>query len=394
MDKPDSSPLETLRQLKEMLDAGVITPQEFNSLKQKLLFPDAPTPPAASPAPAPLPPAPIMEAPTAPVAVPPPAPVEPAPRRVEEHPVADITPVIPPPVDDPLLPPVVAAPGATPLEPVVLDPHTQRPTEGPVDVQDYYHDGPADEPRKSPLGPILIIGGVIVLLAIIGYLVLGSRSSERLTSNSITAADTTAVQIEEGPQAEQLDLPPAAVPETVRVQPNIPVTATPVDSAGAGAPVVDAAAAEAAARAQVQRVLTAFYNDLQTPPFSAAQYFAPQVERFLQLQNTTPAAIDENLSSTYFPEFAESKYSISPGTLQISPPAEDGSVTVTFQERGRSLRKSLNQYQQTLTQVRARFDNTGKLTFFRQERLLENKFTDAKPAATPAPAPETAPTQE
>nr|GFC25590.1 hypothetical protein [Tanacetum cinerariifolium] len=31
-------PLATLRQLKEMLDAGALTPQEFEALKQKLIF--------------------------------------------------------------------------------------------------------------------------------------------------------------------------------------------------------------------------------------------------------------------------------------------------------------------------------------------------------------------
>ncbi|GAB2969484.1 hypothetical protein GCM10027048_45420 [Hymenobacter coalescens] len=382
MDKNDSSPLDTLRQLKEWLDAGTITQQEFNTLKQKLLFPDAP---------APAPPAAPLAPPTNPVTptlasglIEPLSPHEPP--SAEPH-------VIPPPVDDPFLPPVVTGPA---MEPGSFD--APRPAEGPVNVQDYYQDGPEEEPRKSPLSTVLIIGGVLALLAIIAYLVLGNRNSERLTSNSITAADTTAVQIEEGPQAEQLDLPPVAAPETVRVQPTIPVAAAVPDSA-AGATtagtVADAAAAEAATRNRVQRVLTALYSDLLAAPFNAAQHFAPQVERFYSLQNTTPAAIEDELNRTHFPEFLESKISFDPSTLQISAPAEDGSVTVTYQERGRSLRKSLNQYQQTLAQVRARLDRTGKLTYFRQERLLENNMTDAKPAAAPAttPAPETPQTQ-
>ncbi|WP_083322270.1 SHOCT domain-containing protein [Hymenobacter lapidarius] len=48
MDNP-TSPLETLRQLKEMLDAGALTPTEFEALKQRLLFTDPPTPPAPPP---------------------------------------------------------------------------------------------------------------------------------------------------------------------------------------------------------------------------------------------------------------------------------------------------------------------------------------------------------
>lgn len=385
MDKPTSSPLDTLRQLKEMLDAGAITQDEFNKLKQQLLFGEAPAVPVAPAAPLTDP---LVSAPTAPVAVPPVAVEPPAPLAEPQF--------ISPPVDDPLLPPVVS-PTARPLEPMVMDPGTHRPTEGPLDppTPAYEEPEPVEEARKSPLGLILIIGGVVALLTVIGYLLLGNRSSERLTSNSITAADTAAVAVEEGPQAAQLDLPPVQAPETVRVQPNIPVATTPVDSAGAAGP--DAATVNAAAtQAQVQRVLTAFYADLQSPPFSAAQYVAPQVEQFLQLKNTTPAVIDEDLSRGYFPDRAETKISLVPGTLQVSAPAEDGAITATFQERARTLRKSLNQYQQTLTQVRARFDATGKLTYFRQERLLENTFTDAKPAApatTPAPDA-TTPNQE
>lgn len=374
MDKNNSSPLDTLRQLKEMLDAGAITQEEFNKLKQQLLFGGT----AASAGSAPTPVAPVTVPPMGASLAPP-----------ESQMIA-------PPVDDPLLPPVIPA-GSQPLEPVVFDAGTQRPTEGPLSPPPTaYETEPLEEaPRQSPLGLILIIGGVLALLGVIGYLVLGNRSSERLTSSSLTPADTAAVAVEEGPQAAQLDLPPVQAPETVRVQTNIPLTAAPIDTLASGATAAQdaaaAAAAEAATRNQVQRVLTALYADLQTPPFSAAQYFAPQVERFLQLQNTTPTAIDEDLNRTYFPDVAESKLSISPGTLQIGTPAEDGSITVTYQENGRSLRKSLNQYQQTRAQVRVRFDNTGKLTYFRQERLLENKFTDAKPATAPAdaePAPQ------
>ncbi|KUG06549.1 SHOCT domain-containing protein [Solirubrum puertoriconensis] len=394
MDNNDASPLDTLRQLKEWLDAGTITPQEFETLKRKLLFSEnSPTPPSLPTSPEPVAPA----TPPTPSIVPPAAAV--VPPTVEHH-------VTPPPVDDPLLPPVVTDEPATRVEPVVLKEDYFRresvvtpPNTSVPPADDEVLDGPADEPRRQPLATVLIVVGVLALLAIIGYLLLGNRESERLTSNSITAADTTAVQIEEGPQAEQLDLPPAAAPETIRVQPNIPVTAQPTDSAttpiGASASdaVVDPAASEAAIRSRVQRALTALYNDMQAAPFNASQHFASEVERFYTLQNTTPSAIEAELNRSHFPEFTESQISFDPASLQISPVTEDGTVTVTYNERGRSLRKSRNQYQQTLAQVRARIDRNGKLTYFRQERLLENTFTDAAPAAAPA-SPETTPPQE
>ncbi|UOQ78417.1 SHOCT domain-containing protein [Hymenobacter sp. 5516J-16] len=54
----DPSPLDTLRQLKEWLDAGTITPQEFETLKKKLLFSESAGVTASSAAPpaAPAPP--------------------------------------------------------------------------------------------------------------------------------------------------------------------------------------------------------------------------------------------------------------------------------------------------------------------------------------------------
>ena len=45
-----ASPLDTLRQLKEMLDAGAITPAEFEALKQRLVLKPAAVPPPATPA--------------------------------------------------------------------------------------------------------------------------------------------------------------------------------------------------------------------------------------------------------------------------------------------------------------------------------------------------------
>ncbi|WP_400193554.1 hypothetical protein [Hymenobacter sp. B81] len=353
------SPLDTLRQLKEWLDAGTITPQEFETLKRKLLFDEKNA--------------------TAP----------------EAH-------LIPPPVDDPLLPPVVVdEPGQPQLEPVILDPVSHRPTEAALP---HSSPAPADElseeayeperPAKQPLATVLIVAGVLLLLAVAAYLLLGNRESERLTSDTLTAADSTAVTVEEGPQAEQLELPPVAAPETIRVQPAIPLPApdtTPAATApGPEAPIPAAAessaTSEAAIRSRVQRTLTALYADMEAAPFNASQHFAPQVERFYLLQNTTPAAIEDELNRSHFPEFLESQLSYEPGSLQISPVAEDGTVMVQYQERGRSLRKSRNQYQQTLAQVRARLDRNGKLTYFRQERLLENNFTDAAKPAPAAPA--------
>ncbi|RSK51271.1 SHOCT domain-containing protein [Hymenobacter rigui] len=384
----DSS-LDTLRQLKEWLDAGAITPQEFAELKQKLVFnnpvPAAPVAPAAP------------EPPISPV---PPISNSPLGTPATAEPTATIAPI-----EDPLLPPVLTEPGgvsqpAVPPTPPTGMPGFSHPLEAgrpgtspsqedtfvtPATAEteeEYIEDAPYTAPAKSPLGTILIIGGVLLLLALVAYLMLGSRDSERLTSTTITAADSVATPPEIGPQSEQIDLPPAAAPETIRVAPAVPVT-PPADSVAAPAtppvdeaPAVSSAADESAAQARIEGVLQNYYADLQASPFSASSYFAPKVERFYLQQNTTPAAINAELEKTHFPEFLEAQSTIEPGTLKVSPPVADGSRVVTFIEKSSALRQSMQKHQQTAAQVRVRFDKNFKIVYLRQEKLLENTFSD------------------
>lgn len=365
----DPSPLDTLRQLKEWLDAGTITPQEFATLKQKLLFNESAG--AATP---------------------------PVPAAFEPTTIA--------PVEDPMLPPVVhhAAPEplppvgmpsvpASPAEPINRPIIAGRPEASPSAAEPEPYTAPtataADEvepapytaPAKSPLGTILIIGGIVALLALIAYLTLGNRESERLTSTSRTAADSLAVAPEEGPQAEQIELPPAAVPETVRVAPVLP-PAAPRDSVAAVTPTTSTETAtppvadNAGSVPRVQQTLEAYYTDLQTAPFSAAQHFAPAVERFYTLSGTTPEAIEAELNRTHFPEFTDASTQIEPGSLKVGPVANDGSRLVTYLEKSQAFRQSLQKHQQTTARVRVRLDKNFKIVYLRQEKLLENTFTD------------------
>ncbi|MGI4873150.1 MAG: SHOCT domain-containing protein [Janthinobacterium lividum] len=210
-----NSPLDTLKQLKEMLDAGTITPQEFEALKQQMVFGQATT--SASPA---------AEMPAAAVVnplVPEPAAPAPLPDPVGPPPAA--TPVAPPPTAPTETPEWLAA--AAPL---------LMPEHPPVAL--------TNELRRNPLTLVFAIGGALVLLALVLYLTLDNKhESERLTSASKTAADSTAVVPEVGPQSEQITLPPATAPETVRVAPRtapvVPAAAMKFhsDSVAAPAPV-------------------------------------------------------------------------------------------------------------------------------------------------------------
>jgi hypothetical protein len=204
------SPIETLRQLREMLDAGTITASEFEALKQQLIF--------SAQAPATEPPIPDFTAPA--VALP--APAE------QQSPM----------FEDAQLPPdsidldaneAVGSPAPRPLAATPAD----------ADEADIAETPPT---ARNPLNLVLAIGGLLVLLAVFAYLGLNRRDSEHISSNSMTAADSLSV-VEEGPQAEPIEQP-VAVPETVRVAPINP--APPVVKPDIAPVVTDSASALAA----------------------------------------------------------------------------------------------------------------------------------------------------
>lgn len=204
MDNPNS-PLDTLRQLKEMLDAGAITPTEFEALKQRLVF-AAPVSPVGPPAPA----SPTVAEPVAPVA--PIAPAAPPTPTASDHPTVTTEPTPP-------------RAGAVPVpEPAfyVEEPLPESEPEPAWRTRDEFPPIP-EEPARNPLALIFAIGGVLAFLAVVLYLNLNRPPSEHISSTSQTAADSLArvAPIETGPQAAPL---PSTVadPETVRVAPAHP----------------------------------------------------------------------------------------------------------------------------------------------------------------------------
>ncbi len=202
------SSLAALRQLKEMLDAGTITPAEFETLKRQLIFgnepPAPPTPPSA---------------------------VEAIATALGPDPASypSLSPEIP---AEPTPPPVIApgwlaaaAPGLPLLNESSLPPLAER---------------------RNPLNIVFVVGGILVLLGIMLFLFIDrpKNPDEHLTSASQTAADSVATVPEVGPQAEQITLPPAAAPETIRVAPVVrPVpVARPLSTDSAATPAPAAAA--------------------------------------------------------------------------------------------------------------------------------------------------------
>ena len=204
MENPPS-PLDTLRQLKEMLDAGALTPTEFEALKQRLVFSE----------PAPMPTAPVVPFTEVPIAA-----TTPPAISAEAAPEAQAaTPVVAQAVEagPPILPPM-AQPEPLP-ELVASWPAAEFPA-AETEV--------APPARSSPLALILSIGAVLAFLALVLYLNLNQPPSEHISSTSQTAADSLAAAVETGPQAAPMPQVASAVPETVRVAPAHPAPTTPV----------------------------------------------------------------------------------------------------------------------------------------------------------------------
>ena len=112
---------------------------------------------------------------------------------------------------------------------------------------------------------------------------------------------------------------------------------------------------------------------MEAAPFDASNYFALQVERYYTLSNTTRAAINENVNTYHFPEFLDGKSSIQEGSMAVVN-VGNNSYELTYLENGSAFRKSKNQKQETKAAVRVRFNPDFKITYFRQEQLLENRF--------------------
>lgn len=445
-DEPTSGPAADkpteLQQLKAALAAGVITPELFATLRDKLEA----TPPATAAAPPPspktTPPPPTEELPSlldmfsrAPAPVEPPAPL-PAPPVVRTPP--------PPPVASPARPsaaedaaarqrieeqlarlrqaPPAATPPAAPPPPAFY-PEQPAPTFYPEPKPDpaVMPPAPVAPPRTSAPPPrpprpgsepasdgrtsaswliiLLIIG---VLGAVAYYFTSSSHPDENLTSPSLPAAESTPAaapaptskktkkqsrKAKRKAKAARVPVSTAATSDpdaAEEVEETAVATASPTPAPSkaatppaAGRPIP--AVAEAGDNEEdtaVRTAMASYYADLYAPPLHASEHFAPQVERLYIKQNLTPAAIDTELSRSFFPDNQQAQARIEPGTLRVSDPAADGSRTATFTEQMRLYRPSLQKFQRLRTQVRVRFNADYQITYMRQEKLLANMFEE------------------
>lgn len=337
----DFSAIRSLQELKNLLDSGAITQEEYEALKKKIIFGKSGGDPAAT------------------------------------LPTTHLAPTPEPLGGDPVVP-EYSNEDYVGYDAAPQPPRTHNPDAiGPEGVGE---GGDLAEPRKKDmLVTILITLGVLLLLGLIAYQLMSDQDSEKLTSISgpeDLSTDTTMApsRVAEpaatnGQVARDTVAAPAAA--TTPDAQAAPIDASPT-SGTTPAAVPGLSEEEILSRARDR--LESYYDDMRNPPFSAQRHFAPQVERYYTLSNTSPAAINENITSYHFPEFQDSEVTIEEGSMKASSLANG--YEVTYIENGSALRKSKNQKQQTKARVRARFDAGFKMTYFRQEALLENTFVE------------------
>ncbi|MGV3503938.1 MAG: SHOCT domain-containing protein [Adhaeribacter sp.] len=333
----DFSAIRSLQELKGLLDAGAITQQEFEALKKKIIF------------------GPAGETPAAPL---------PGDYRNRQPEALGGDPVVPEYSNEEYVGFDNTTTGRRSYDPDALGPEGVR------------EEAELAEPKqRDMLVTILITLGVLLLIGLVAYQLMSGQDSEKLTSTSGPETETVEEVTAEEPAAETTpaltdtaSLPvPAAAPEAGAAP------AAGIPEAGT-APAAAPALSEEEVISRAKDRLESYYDDMRNPPFSAQRHFAPAVERYYTLINTNPAAINENIATYHFPEFQDSEASIEEGSIKVSPAANG--YEVSYIELGSALRKSKNQKQQTKARVRARFDPDFKMTYFRQEALLENSFVE------------------
>jgi hypothetical protein len=367
------SALKSIQELKNLLDSGAITQQEYEVLKQKIIFGN--NTPTAAPAPS------AQPVTTAKPVVPPQAPAPANPHTVEGNPLT---------------------PEYRRVNHVNPEPTPASPALDKAENNEYFTSDTINQPeeltqvkKKDWLLTILISLAAILLIGLVAYQLFSESDSERLTSKSGPEAEEEAIR-EEAPAATETS--PAAIvtepapAEKAEKAEEVPqVTNTPAVTPAPEAsttpttenPVVTETTPPAAAPKlteeeainKIKDRLQAYYADMKSAPFSAQSHFAPSVERYYTLTGTTPQAINENINTYHFNEFQDSQSDIEDGSLKLTSSGDSG-YEVTYIEHGTAFRKSKGQKQETTARVRARFDKDFKLTYFRQEQLLENKFID------------------
>ncbi len=159
--------------------------------------------------------------------------------------------------------------------------------------------------------------------------------------------------------------------ETGKTDTNIakepPVAATPRENKS------EEPAPENAQELVIRNILKQYYRDFNEHKFDASKYFAPKVDKFISLKNTTPEEINHAINTEFYPEFEGATSNIDLKTLSISK-LPNGYYLAAFEESMSCYRKSKGQHQYIKTKVKVLFDKNMKIKFNHQDTILEKKF--------------------
>lgn len=112
---------------------------------------------------------------------------------------------------------------------------------------------------------------------------------------------------------------------------------------------------------RVENLIARYHDGINQQAFDAAQYFAPSVERYLQMKRSTPGAIDRYMRETHPKQFRDSSFEMVPGSLREVQPN-----VFAFEESFRYFAVRPNRPQAGVVHVCIEVDSNVKLTFYRQ----------------------------
>jgi type II secretory pathway pseudopilin PulG len=129
--------------------------------------------------------------------------------------------------------------------------------------------------------------------------------------------------------------------------------------------------AEAEVKQAVIAVILKYYSGLNNKTFDANLYFANNVERFITMTKTSPAAINAYINNSFYKEFVDAHSEMEENSYSVSIP-NAGNYNVEYIEQGKCYRSSKHYYQKIRVHVKVVLNSDFKITYFQQYNVIEN----------------------
>ena len=123
---------------------------------------------------------------------------------------------------------------------------------------------------------------------------------------------------------------------------------------------------------KVLATINSYYSDLNNKTFEATKYFADKVDRFITMLNTTPADINNNINTSFYKEFRESKSNMLDSAYTITK-EENDNYSIDYIEYGECFRTSLQQFRKAEVRVKVILNADFKIKSFYEYLILKNE---------------------